>query len=219
MGLIQKGDLVMFQGDSVTAGGRKVPGVGPMGRGYPMHIAARYIARYPNSGVRFENWARPGTGITQMAEKWEETCISRMPNVVSIQIGLNNASGLMDRKEFAAEYRKLLVRLREATDAKIVLMDAVCYIAPYRKDWNDPHGSGTRAENVIAMDECYNGYIPEIQNLAEEFAAVYVPVHALFKQAIVRAPKEIWSNDGVHPTDAGHWLIADAWLKAVEDWQ
>jgi len=40
------------------------------------------------------------------------------------------------------------------------------------------------------------------------------PRREVFDQALTRAPAEYWLWDGVHPTWAGHQVLADAWLAA-----
>ena len=51
--------------------------------------------------------------------------------------------------------------------------------------------------------------------IAEKFQAVWVPYQQVFNDALKQAPAEYWAPDGVHPTVAGHQLMAEAWLAAV----
>jgi len=37
----------------------------------------------------------------------------------------------------------------------------------------------------------------------------------MFDDAINLAPPESWAKDGVHPTPAGHELMAQTWLNAI----
>jgi acyl-CoA thioesterase-1 len=53
------------------------------------------------------------------------------------------------------------------------------------------------------------------RSLADEFDAIHIPLDSLFAQATSRQPPPYWSEDGVHPTIAGHGLIAAAWLEAL----
>ena len=48
-----------------------------------------------------------------------------------------------------------------------------------------------------------------------EFDAVVVPFQTMFDEACEAAPAEYWAKDGVHPSPAGHWLMAETWLLAV----
>ena len=50
--------------------------------------------------------------------------------------------------------------------------------------------------------------------MAKEFSLPCVKLHEDFEAANARAPMEYWTPDGVHPSGAGHQMIADAWLKA-----
>ncbi|MFD1907383.1 SGNH/GDSL hydrolase family protein [Paenibacillus rhizoplanae] len=54
-----------------------------------------------------------------------------------------------------------------------------------------------------------------MRELAREYGAVLVPLDGLFAAASVKAEPAFWAGDGVHPSPAGHALIADAWMKAV----
>ncbi len=53
------------------------------------------------------------------------------------------------------------------------------------------------------------------QLLAADYRASLVPADGLFAAAAVRTTPERRCVDGVHPTPAGHGLLAEAWLKAV----
>lgn len=52
-----------------------------------------------------------------------------------------------------------------------------------------------------------------IRELALEFADAYVPMDGIFAAASIRREPAFWAGDGVHPTPAGHMLIADSWLE------
>ena len=54
------------------------------------------------------------------------------------------------------------------------------------------------------------------RQLGVEFADVYVPLDGIFRVASDGVDPAHWAADAIHPTPAGHALIADAWVKAVE---
>lgn len=54
-----------------------------------------------------------------------------------------------------------------------------------------------------------------IERLAEKYHLAIVRYQDVFDEACKRAPADHWSWDGVHPTYAGHWLMAQAWLEAA----
>ena len=54
-----------------------------------------------------------------------------------------------------------------------------------------------------------------VRELAVEFDAIFVPFQEILNNALQQAEPAYWAADGVHPTPAGHRLLADAWLAAV----
>lgn len=45
--------------------------------------------------------------------------------------------------------------------------------------------------------------------------AVFVPLQAVFDELLSQGPAESWTVDGVHPTPAGHRVIAQQWRAAA----
>ena len=46
--------------------------------------------------------------------------------------------------------------------------------------------------------------------------AIWVPFQEMFDQAVAAGTEPAyWAGDGVHPTHAGHALMAEAWRKAA----
>ena len=56
----------------------------------------------------------------------------------------------------------------------------------------------------------------ETNSLATKFNTVFVGSQEVFDKACEKAPADYWMWDGVHPTVAGHELMAREWLKQVE---
>jgi lysophospholipase L1-like esterase len=52
------------------------------------------------------------------------------------------------------------------------------------------------------------------QRLAEKYGGLYVPLQPHFDACCRHMPPRYWLFDGVHPTEAGHELIAREWIKA-----
>ena len=55
------------------------------------------------------------------------------------------------------------------------------------------------------------------KKLAEKYGLKFVPLQCRFDEAIAKQPEPYWTMEGVHPTEAGHVLIANEWLKAFEE--
>jgi lysophospholipase L1-like esterase len=71
-------------------------------------------------------------------------------------------------------------------------------------------------QDRVAWREDLDPKIAAARRLAREFGAIYVPLDGAFAAAATQQPMERWAPDGVHPTPAGHALIAQTWLRAVQ---
>lgn len=205
----QEGDIILFQGDSITDCGRDRNDQYSLGTGYPALIAAYLWSRYPQLKLTILNRGVSGDRVYDLARRWEEDCIKLKPNWISILIGINDTWSRFDRglisptKEFESTYRQLLDQAVERTNAKLVLCEPfVLDFPPDRRAWRtdlDPR-------------------IQVVRRLAAEYSAILVPLDGLFAAACTKAEPAFWADDGVHPTLAGHGLIAKAWLEVVGSW-
>lgn len=205
--LIHPNATVLFQGDSITDAGRSREDDGELGCGYASLAAAWFTAQYPGHNVRFLNRGISGNRAVDLQARWQADCLALKPDVVSILIGINDTWRRYDRNDptstsdFEAAYRHILTLTHRAVNGKIVLCEPFLLpTPPDREAWR------------VDLDP----KIHVVRKLAREFGATLVPLDGLFAQvAACRAP-HLWAADGVHPTQAGHALIAQAWLRAVE---
>lgn len=203
---IKQGDVVLFQGDSITDAGRVREQPHDLGKGYALMTAGLFSAAYPEMQVRFLNRGISGNRAKDLVDRWQDDCIGLRPNWVSIYIGINDTWRKFDRndptsaEQFEQSYRELIVRTKEELDAGLILVEPFVLPVPEdRKTWRED------------LDPKIN----VVRELAREFGALLVPLDGLFAQASTRASAAYWAPDGVHPSPAGHALIADAWLKTV----
>ena len=54
-----------------------------------------------------------------------------------------------------------------------------------------------------------------VKSLAVQHDAIFVPLQNEFDCACQKAVDTYWLYDGVHPTAAGHMLIAKKWMQVV----
>lgn len=207
MTLIGNDSTVLFQGDSITDCGRNREDRHSMGFGYAYFAAAQFGRKYPRSRVHFLNRGIGGDRVANLQERWEQDCLALKPEWVSIYIGINDTWRRYDRNDptsvddFYEGYRKLISRTKERLDAKLILIEPFVLPVPEdRKAWR----------------EDLDPKIQAVRELAREFKTLYVPLDGLFAAASAQVDPAYWAEDGVHPTPAGHQLIAEAWLKAVE---
>ncbi|WP_343971870.1 SGNH/GDSL hydrolase family protein [Kribbella koreensis] len=207
------GAQIVFQGDSITHGGRGST-EDPnhiLGHSYPFLIASAAAAALPERGWRFVNRGVSGDTLADLAARWQQDAIDLRPDVLSILVGVNDVDALLggksddvDGSAFAAEYRLLLDRTRVALpDVRLVLGEPF-----YLPTSPDPGLHADWASAVRQRAEI-------VRELATSFDAVLVPNQAAFDSAVLRAPAEHWIWDGIHPTYAGQRVLADAWIAAI----
>jgi lysophospholipase L1-like esterase len=56
-----------------------------------------------------------------------------------------------------------------------------------------------------------------VNRLAVKYRAAVVPYPRLFDEASKRAPADHWIWDGLHPTCAGHQLMAHEWARTYRE--
>ena len=201
-----QGDLVLFQGDSITDCGRNRTDPGNLGFGYAYMAASLFSARYPELGVTFLNRGVSGDRACDMQLRWQEDCIALQPDWVSILIGINDTWRFFDSNmrtttaEFSEHYRAMLEDVRTRTNASLILCEPFLLPIP---------------EDRAAWREDLDPKIHIVRSLAREYGAIYVPFDGIFAQASTRQELSFWAADGVHPTPAGSALMAEAWLDAI----
>ena len=199
-------DLLLFTGDSITDGDRRRNDPDSLGEGYVQLIAARLAAAHPELNLRFRNTGISGDRTCDLLSRWDDACINLKPDWVSILIGVNNTWRRYDNDDltslevFESEYRDLLKRITNETNAKII----VC----------SPFLVHTDA-SIERMREDLDPKIGIIKQLAGEFNAIWVDFDAAFISGQTRHMPSYWAGDGVHPSVAGHALMADTWLGIV----
>jgi lysophospholipase L1-like esterase len=208
-----KGDVLLFQGDSITDAGRnkeqELPNVASsFGTGYA-HLAASWLLEeLASKELTVYNRGISGNKVYQLADRWEEDCLELEPDVLSILIGVNDywhmRSGRYDgtAEVYEQDYRALLQRTTAALrDIRLVICQP--FVLP----------------DTSAVDESwlepFNAYQEAAARLAEEFNAVWVPFQDAFNGAVQCAPATYWTGDGVHPSMAGAQLMAESWLQSV----
>jgi len=199
-------DLILFTGDSVTDCGRNRNDSSSMGSGYVGMIAERLRSRYRGLGLRFRNTGISGDRTGDLLARLDRDCAALGPAWVSLLVGVNNTWRRYDRNDptpddrFEAEYGELIRRIREETSARI----AVC--SPFLLHV-DPQ--------VAAMRGDLDPKIAIIRRLAEGSGAAWIDFDAAFLAAQQRHIPSYWAADGVHPTPAGHALMAETWLDVL----
>lgn len=202
---------ILFQGDSITDCGRSRDHDGYLGHGYPQHIASKLGFEHPGE-YKFINRGIGGNRIVDLYARIKSDIINLNPDIISIHIGVNDVWHEVDRKngvdaeKFEKIYDMLLSEIFEALpNVKIMLI-------------------GAFATKGAATEAAWDYFCPEVakraqaaKKLAEKYCIPFIPLQEKFDEMIEKYPEPYWTHEGVHPTDAGHELMAREWLKAFEN--
>jgi lysophospholipase L1-like esterase len=177
-----------------------------LGIGYPLLVAALYSSIFPARNVHFLNRGVSGDRLINLEERWESDCLALRPDVISILVGVNETWRAFDAGDptpapiFERRYRDLLARTWSALpDARIVLMEPFLLPFPDTTDlWRTD----------------LNAKIDAVRRVARDSGCDLIPLDGLFAAAATQREPAYWAPDGVHPTPAGHGLIARSWLRA-----
>ena len=209
---MEEGVLVLFQGDSITECGRRkefdeVLFNTGLGEGYVQIIASELLRSKPRDDMRFLNRGISGNRIVDLYARWKIDALNLEPRAVSLLVGVNDVmherfyrNGVeIDR--FNSFYRMLIDWTLEALpDVKLILMEpfilSFSLIIPECED------------KVVERGEC-------VRSISRDYNTVFVPLQQLFSDRRDDPEVKFWLSDGIHPTLAGHRLIADQWLKVV----
>lgn len=212
---IRPGDIVLFQGDSITDTGRsrevdvasQANSQPAMGNGYAWLTASTLLLDRPDDGLKFFNRGISGNKVHQLDERWQTDCVDLKPSVVSILIGVNDIwhtlNGNFDStvEKYVVGYRALVERTRkELPDARLVICE--------------PFVTRCGAVDDKWFPE-FDGYRAAARQVANESGARFVPFQSMFDALSKLASPEHWAHDGVHPTWAGSAMMAHTWLKSV----
>jgi len=184
---LNKGDTILFQGDSITDCHRQ---------------KKRKTANDAfNRGIS-------GNRVPSLQQRWDKDCIALKPNVLSILVGVNDIWHKLNGKykgtteSYRVEFTELLAETkRQLPETTIVICE------PF----------------ALKVGAVTNKWFPEFDDrrqvareVCDAAGATWVPFQSMFDQAIEAGPPaKYWAADGVHPSMAGHALMAATWQKVV----
>ena len=206
--LFTQGARIVFQGDSITDGHRArsaEPGQ-DLGSGYAFIIAATFGAELAERGLVFVNRGIAGNEISDLLKRWQSDAIDLKPDVLSILIGVNGIGDPEPDDAFEQAYDRLLAdTVRALPGVRLILCEPFGLPAgPKKSEWPQYYPQLLRRVAVV-------------DRLADRHHATIVHLQRVFEGATSRAPPEYWISDGIHPTAAGHQLMAMAWMRAVRE--
>ena len=213
--LLGKGQKLLFIGDSITDCDRRRPegeGRFALGNGYVSLVDAFLQSSYPELGIRVVNKGIGGNTVRDLKARWREDVTEQAPDWLVIMIGINDVWRQFDlpfmpethvgEAEYEATLRGLVADARPRVKG-LVLMTPF-YIEP------------SEADPMRAMMDRYGRIVKKV---AEESGAIFVDTQAAFNRVLAHLYPAALAWDRVHPSQAGHMVLARAFLSAVGfDW-
>lgn len=204
--------VVLFQGDSITDCGRnrsaaEANSTAALGTGYPLLVTSSVLAAHPDRALRFYNRGISGNKVPDLQQRWVADALDLRPDVLSILIGVNDFWHKLDLgysgtvRDYEEQYTALLDQTRRALPRVhlIVLEPFVLRCGAVNERWF-PEFDLRRAAAA---------------RVASRARATFVPLQSVFNRRTRSSAPEYWAADGVHPTPAGHAVIAAQWRNAA----
>ncbi len=212
--LLQQGDVILFQGDSITDAGRdrnteaNANNARTLGNGYPVLIAGELLNEHAKLNLQVYNRGISGHKVPDLDNRWQKDCIDLKPAVLSILVGVNDIwHKLNGRYEGTVETYQtgLAALLKKTQDALPDTTIVVC----------EPFALRCGAVNDSWYPE-FDERRAAAKEVSQAAKTIWVPFQTMFDEAIAAGTEpQYWAGDGVHPTLAGHALMAQTWRKVV----
>lgn len=227
--LMAGGRRVLFIGDSITDGAwgnskvwntpsaeRNQKDMNHIyGHGYMMICASHYQALYPEEHWTFWNRGISGNTLYDLTVRWEKDALALQPDIVSILIGTNDVDKALrsgnpiDTLAWGNKYRALLDDVRKQNPhAEFVLCTP--FVAKVGKI-GEKENYAERQRMISQLDNV-------IRTISHDYHATLIPFDTLIANTIATTPTlpaSYWVWDGIHPTPAMHYLMAQLWIKTV----
>jgi lysophospholipase L1-like esterase len=204
--------VILFQGDSITDAGRSRQVVGPttgdkLGFGYARLVADHLQTTFQDDYLQIYNRGISGDRIHSLADRWEKDTLQLQPDLISILIGINDTINFLytglgaSPKDFQIIFQEILDQTRQRLPSvQLVLCEPfILPVGEVNSEWK---------EDLQIRQEGVRG-------LAKQYDAAFVPFQSVLDQAATKTPPHQLLDDGVHPTQRGHRIMADSWLKTV----
>lgn len=202
---------ILFQGDSITDCGRNTSNGSTLsiGQGYAMLVCAELGYKYPQE-YAFENRGISGNRIVDLYSRIKADAWNLNPDIFSILLGVNDvwhefgAQNGVDAERYEKMYRTIVEEtLKRFPDIKMMILEPFVLKASATEEMWDEFKSEVALRAAAA------------KRVAEEYNLIFIPLQEKFDAAAKKTnDASYWLADGVHPTPAGHKLIADAWIEA-----
>ena len=208
--IFQKGDRIVFAGDSVTDMGSDNP-VGEglfdnLGRSYVREVENLLSAVYPEVDLRIINSGVGGNTSRDLLKRFGRDVVDLKPDWVSVCIGINDVwrqfdvPAITDLQVMPDEYEQNLEKMILAVKGRV---KGIFILSPYYMEPNRLDAMRAR------MDE----YVAICRALSEKHGCEFVDFQKLYEDycSVQHSSRIAW--DRVHPNQIGALLMAREFLS------
>lgn len=194
------GGTLLFTGDSVTAAGRDRARPRSLGEGWVRMVADRLDPashEVINRGVG-------GERTEDVERRWARDCLRDTPAVVTLMVGINDVWRAFDSDDPRPldAYRGALLRMVESARRRRV---DVVLVEPFALRCG------------VVTREWWDELAPRqavVAEVATQTNARFVATQARFDLEASERGAAALVPDGVHPSEAGHRVLAELWWNA-----
>ena len=150
-----------------------------------------------------------GNTIRDLAARWQTDVLDLNPDWLSILIGINDVwrqfdtpfqlDGLVSLDEYATKLERLIQTTQPRLKGLILMTPY--FIEPNKSD---------------AMRTMMDQYGNAMRQLSVKYRTIFVDTQSAFYSVLQYRDPMSLAGDRIHPNQAGHMILARAFLKAVE---
>lgn len=205
---------IVFAGDSITAADRH-PG-NRLGDGFVRMFSDMLTVFRPESSSLVINKGIGSHTVSHLLSRWSDDVIEQQPDVVVVQIGINDMTRFADRSASLhcdpAGFGRVLGRLTEETAAALPHCK-MAIIPPFLIARPD----GIEGSYRKLLWELLPLYVGEAEQIAQARGLSLIDINRRFARLLMNRKSDVFSEDKIHPNATGHFAIADAVFRSLTD--
>ncbi|MDB5328588.1 MAG: GDSL-like Lipase/Acylhydrolase [Phycisphaerales bacterium] len=205
---LNDGERVAVLGDSITEQ-----------KNYSVIIENYLLACQPAAGIQTAQFGWGGETTWGLAPRMAQDVLWFKPTVATINYGMNDGGyGKVDAKRLA-DYRektKDIIQQLKASGTRLIIVGGPGAVDTdaFRTIFAKGHDAAVTYNKTLAT------FGDAAKEVAQQEGVVYADLHTIMADAMVKfkatyPDKSFVGNDGIHPENVGHTIMAYAFLKAM----
>ncbi len=205
---------ILFQGDSITESQRFREYPDHMGSGFAIMVAGELGFKHPGM-YNFVNRGIAGQKTSDVYGRIQADIIDEKPDFMSLLVGVNDVWHGIDYNwgDTAENYEKLLSSIIEETEAALPDVK-IMIIEPFVLEADATRSTEEKPDKWETFRREVGIRAEIAKKVAEKYGLKFMPLQDKLEAAAEKTGVPFWLEDGVHPSPAGHELIAREWIKA-----